>query len=205
MFLNYIFSWFRLEIVNIVLHVKLFQPFEYQGLIIHLSELLSRQGHTTSCPKPSDLLDIKLFHFIKKDCSSGTKDIYIPPLSCFINKHYDVWKLAFDHQAKIHKKLKYKVKRVYNIELYSKQSFTCLERTCTFITSTFRIIYRSSSPEVFSKKGVPLQICSIFRIPMQKCDFNITEVTLLHGCSPVNCLNILRTPFLKNTSVWLLL
>ena len=39
---------------------------------------------------------------------------------------------------------------------------------------------------------------------MQMCDFNKGEVTLLHGCSPVNCLNICRTPFLKNSSGCLL-
>ena len=77
---------------------------------------------------------------------------------------------------------------VYNIKTYFKQFFTCLERTSTFITSMFRTIYRSSSPDVFSKKDVQL-----------------SEVTLLHKCSPVNWLNIRGTPFLKATSGWLLL
>ena len=46
---------------------------------------------------------------------------------------------------------------------------------------------------------------------MPKCDFNkvalsnFIEITLRHGCSPVNLLYIFRTPFLKNTSGWLLL
>ena len=45
---------------------------------------------------------------------------------------------------------------------------------------------------------------------MPKCDFNkvalqFTEITLQHGCSPVNLLHIFRTPFLKNSSEWLLL
>ena len=31
------------------------------------------------------------------------------------------------------------------------------------------------------------------------------EITLWHGCSPVNLLHILRTPFFRNTSGWLLL
>ena len=44
---------------------------------------------------------------------------------------------------------------------------------------------RSSHPGVFLGKGV-LKICR-------------------HGCSPVNLLYISRTPFLKNTSWWLLL
>ena len=34
---------------------------------------------------------------------------------------------------------------------------------------------------------------------------NFIEIALRHGCSPVNLLHILRTPFLKNTSGWLLL
>ena len=45
---------------------------------------------------------------------------------------------------------------------------------------------------------------------MPKCDSikllcNFIEITLRHGCSPVNLLHISRTPFLKNTSEWLLL
>ena len=43
---------------------------------------------------------------------------------------------------------------------------------------------------------------------MPKCDFNkvtFIEITLRHGCPPVNLLHIFRTPFFKNTSGWLLL
>ena len=45
---------------------------------------------------------------------------------------------------------------------------------------------------------------------MAKCDFNkaacnFIEITLRHGCSPVNLLHIFRAPFPKNTSGWLLL
>ena len=36
-------------------------------------------------------------------------------------------------------------------------------------------------------------------------NFIFIEITLWHGCSPVNLLHIFRTPFLKNTSRWLLL
>ena len=85
--------------------------------------------------------------------------IYPPSLSYFINSQCGFWKPTFGHQAKVTYKVR---KSVYNIEMYFKQFFTCLERTSTFITSIFRTIYRSSSPEVFSKKGVLLQICSIF-------------------------------------------
>ena len=66
---------------------------------------------------------------------------------------------TFGHQAEVTYKVR---KSVYNTEMYFKQFFTCLERTSTFITSIFRTIYRSSSPEVFSKIGVLLQTCSIF-------------------------------------------
>ena len=37
---------------------------------------------------------------------------------------------------------------------------------------------------------------------MPKYDFN---KVVLHECSPINLLHIFRAPFLKNTSVWLLL
>ena len=48
------------------------------------------------------------------------------------------------------------------------------------------------------------------RTPMLKCHFNkvsknFIEIALRHGCSPVNWLHILRRPFLKNNSRWLLL
>ena len=40
---------------------------------------------------------------------------------------------------------------------------------------------------------------------MPKLQSNFTEITLWHGCSPVNFLHIFRTPFSKNTSGGLLL
>ena len=44
---------------------------------------------------------------------------------------------------------------------------------------------------------------------MPNCDFNklanFIETTLGPGCSPVNLLHIFTTPFLKNTSEWLVL
>ena len=45
------------------------------------------------------------------------------------------------------------------------------------------------------------------RTPMPKCDLlcNFIEITLRHGCSPVNLLYIFRTPFLKIASGRLLL
>ena len=43
---------------------------------------------------------------------------------------------------------------------------------------------------------------SVISIKLQS---NIIEITLPHGCSPVNLLHIFRTPFPRNTSGWLLL
>ena len=72
-------------------------------------------------------------------------------------------------------------------------------------------IDRSSRPEVFLGKGV-LKICSKFTgehpcrsVISIKLQSNFTEIALRHGCSSVNLLHILRTPFLKNTSGRLLL
>ena len=38
-----------------------------------------------------------------------------------------------------------------------------------------------------------------------KLQSSFIEITLRHGCSPVNLLHIFRTPFPRNTSEWLLL
>ena len=64
--------------------------------------------------------------------------------------------------------------------------------------------FRSSHPQVFLGKGVP-KICSRFT-GEHPCQSVISiEITLRHGYSPVNLLHILRTPFPRNTSEWLLL
>ena len=72
-------------------------------------------------------------------------------------------------------------------------------------------IDRSSRPKVFLGKGV-LKICSKFtgEHPCRsaisiKLQSNIIQITLRHGCSPVNLVHIFRTPFLRNTQGWLLL
>ena len=65
-------------------------------------------------------------------------------------------------------------------------------------------------------RGVPRKRCSenmqqIYRRkPMLKCNFskaesNFIEIALQRVYSPVNLLDIFATPFLKNTSGWLLL
>ena len=70
---------------------------------------------------------------------------------------------------------------------------------------------RSSRPEVFLRKGV-LKICSKFtrEHPCRsaisiKLQSNFIEITLRHGCSPVNLMHVFRINFLKNTSGQLLL
>ena len=70
---------------------------------------------------------------------------------------------------------------------------------------------RSSRSEMFLVKGV-LKICSKFTggHPCQnvisiKMQSSFIEITLQHGCSPVNLLHIFRRPFTKNTSEQLLL
>ena len=66
-------------------------------------------------------------------------------------------------------------------------------------------ICKSSHPELFLEKSA-LKICSKFTgkhpcrsvisITLQR---NFFEITLRHGCSPVNLLHIFRTPYSKNT------
>ena len=71
-------------------------------------------------------------------------------------------------------------------------------------------MFTSSHPDVFLGKGV-LKIWSKFTgehpnwsVISIKLQSKFIEITLQHGCSPVNLLHIFRTPFLKNTS-WRLL
>ena len=61
--------------------------------------------------------------------------------------------------------------------------------------------FRNSRPEMFLQKDV-LKICSKFtgKYPYRsaisvKYQSNFIEITLWHGCSPVNMLHIFRTPF----------
>ena len=67
--------------------------------------------------------------------------------------------------------------------------------------SESRMKIRSNPPEVFLEKGI-LKICSKFteEHPCQsvvsiKLLRSFFEITLRRGCSPVNLLHILRTPF----------
>ena len=65
--------------------------------------------------------------------------------------------------------------------------------------------FRSSYSEVFLGKGA-VKTCSKFTgehpcrsVTSIKVICNIIEVTLQHGCSPVNLLHIFRVPFYKKT------
>ena len=73
---------------------------------------------------------------------------------------------------------------------------------------------KSSCPEMFLGKGVKNwceKLQQIYRrTPIPKCDFNkaasnFIEITLRHGCSPINLLHIFRTSFPKSASGRLLL
>ena len=76
---------------------------------------------------------------------------------------------------------------------------------------SYMAMNRSSYSEVFFGMGV-LKICSKFTgehpsrsVISIKLLCNFIEISLRHECSPANMLHIFRTPFLRNTSGWLLL
>ena len=79
------------------------------------------------------------------------------------------------------------------------------------VPNSLYLFFKSSHPVVFLGKGV-LKICGKFtgEHPCRsaisiKLQSNFIEITLRHGCSPVNLLHIFRTPFSKNTFGRLLL
>ena len=83
----------------------------------------------------------------------------------------------------------------------------------THITGKTSVIprIRSTSPEVFLRKGVP-KIWSKFTgehpcrsVVSIKLLCNFIEIALPHACSPVNLPHIFRSSFLKNTSGRILL
>ena len=75
----------------------------------------------------------------------------------------------------------------------------------TFLKRTGLSTLQKHSPRVVPRKRCSEIMRQIYRrTPMLKCDFNkvacnFIDITLQHGCSPVNLLHIFRTPFLKNT------
>ena len=76
--------------------------------------------------------------------------------------------------------------------------------------STALDIQKQPSRGVLSKRCSEDMQQIYWGTPMPKCDFNkvakqLYEITLRHGCSPVNLLHISRTPFTINTSERVLL
>ena len=74
------------------------------------------------------------------------------------------------------------------------------------LVAKLKLIFKSSHPEEFLVKGV-LKIFSKFtgEHPCQsaisiKLLCKVIEIALRYGCSPVDLLHIIRTPFSKNTS-----
>ena len=137
-------------------------PFQNARRVVQSKSERNRKSGILKGMRPSKMLDV--LHKVKrptknKTCNSGTKDAHIHPLPCFINNHYGFWKITFGYQAKVTQKVR---KSVYNIKTYFKQFFNFLERTSTFIIALFRAIYRSSYPDVFTKKGVLLQVVFLF-------------------------------------------
>ena len=97
-----------------------------------------------------------------------------------------------------------------NVYLFVFISCLVFFRVCIYIQYFFDVV-RSSRPEVLLRQGA-LKICSKFtgEHPCRsaisiKLICNFFEVTLRHGCSPVNLLHTFRTPFPKNISGRLLL
>ena len=103
------------------------------------------------------------------------------PSFVFYRKPLWFLKATFAHQAKVTQKVR---KSASNIKMYFEQFFIFLQKISTFITFLLKKVF-----------------CYRYVAYLQRN----THAELLHGCSPVNCLNIRRTPFLKNTSGWLLL
>ena len=137
-------------------------PFQNARRVVQSKSERNRKSRILKGMRPSKMLDV--LHKVKrptknKTCNSGTKDAHIHPLPCFISNHYGFWKITFGYQAKVTQKVR---KSVYNIKTYFKQFFNFLERTSTFIIALFRAIYRSSYPDVFTKKGVLLQVVFLF-------------------------------------------
>ena len=106
---------------------------------------------------------------------------------------------------------KNKRKRNQEIKLLFNKIIYFLAHVRKLILLLINNIYGSIYPEMLLRKVV-LKICrkctgehqcqSVISIKLL-CD--VIEIALWHGCSPVNLLHVFRTPFLKNTSGWLLL
>ena len=89
----------------------------------------------------------------------------------------------------------------------------CSKRVKREIEITSQSEIQKQPPRGVPRKSYSENMQQIYRrTPMPKCNFNkvallcnFIEITLRHGCSLVNFLHIFRTPFLKNTTGWLLM
>ena len=87
---------------------------------------------------------------------------------------------------------------------HAREDSTILWKTCSIFY--FKLIFpeaatqRCSYEKVFRKYVANLQEDTHAEVQS-----NFIEITLRHGCSPVNLLHIFKTPFPRNTSGWLLL
>ena len=96
---------------------------------------------------------------------------------------------------------------IYNTWYFLAQFTRFFNRWDSQICSEKKKKARSSHPGVFLGKGV-LKICSKFtgehpcrKVISIKLQSNFVEITLRHGCCPVNLLHIFRTPF-SNEHLW---
>ena len=99
----------------------------------------------------------------------------------------------------------------YNVMIDDRRTYGNLRKITTGQVDDYTTYSKSSYPKVLLVKDV-LKICSKFtgKHPCRsgisiKLQGKFIEITLWHGCSPVNLLQIFRTLFSKNTSEWLLL
>ena len=91
------------------------------------------------------------------------------------------------------------------------QLIVCGKKRYSLKIKTSAMYCKGSHVEVFLSRFV-LKICSKFTgerpclsVTLIKLLCNFIEIAFRHGRSPINFLNIFRTPFPRNTSVWLLL
>ena len=86
-----------------------------------------------------------------------------------------------------------------SIQIYKEQWKACYSHWhCHSLNLSIKDVTRSSKmlSDVVDTAG---------EISVLITQSNFIEITLRHGCSPVNLLHVFRTPFSRNTSGWLLL
>ena len=144
--------------------------------------------------------------FIPQTAVSTSFRLQIPAISQ-IWKFSHVWKFFkclcwFHHWVNISKK---EDGIIFNRKLNKAND------NWVYLILEFFSLFQKKPPRSVLGKSCSENLQQIYRrSPMPKCDFNkaasnFIEITLWHGCSPVNLLHNFRTPFTKNTSGWLLL